>query len=142
MQAAHFAYRRVQTETASPGQLIAMLYDALLRNLGKVESGLEARDLEAAHEPLMRAQDIVLELISSLDMEADGDAGALARQLAPLYEYLYHRLLDASLNKDVDAVREVSGLVSPMRDAWWTALEQISQHTASAPTGGEVRRGE
>lgn len=134
MQAAGYdTYQRIQAETSSPGQLIALLYDAMLRSLARAESGLEQRDIEGAHAPLLRAQDIVLELIASLDTDAAGEAGAIARQMAPLYEYMYRRLLDASLQKDVAAVREVRRLILPVRDAWTTALRGISQQAAAAP---------
>jgi len=131
--AGYDTYQRIQTETASPGQLIALLYDAMLRSLERAQAGLEQRDLETAHAPLLRAQDIVLELMASLDVDAAGEAGAIARQIAPLYEYMYRRLLDASLKKDVAAVKEVRRLVQPVRDAWITALETVSQHAAAAP---------
>lgn len=137
------AYQRVQTETSTPGQLIALLYDAMVRSLDRAKEGLQTRDLESAHAPLLRAQDIVLELISSLNMDDEGEAGAMARQLAALYEYMYRRLLDANLRKDVEAVDEVRRLIAPVREAWTNALEQLSRQAASAPisstTGG--RRG-
>lgn len=130
-------YQRVQAETSSPGQLIALLYDAMLRSLDRARHGLEERDLEAAHGPLLRAQDIVLELISSLNTDDKDDAGALASQLAPLYEYMYRRLVDANLHKDVEAVDEVRRLIVPVRDAWSNALEQLSRQAAvGAPIGG------
>jgi flagellar secretion chaperone FliS len=132
MQSAHQAYRRMQTTTASPGELIALLYDALLRNLMRAEGGLGAHDMEEAHTALLRSQDIVLELISSLDTDAEGDVGSLARQLAPLYEYVYRRLLDASLHKDAAPLAEVRRLVQPVREAWAFALEQLAQDAASA----------
>jgi len=132
MQSAHQAYRRMQTTTASPGELIALLYDALLRNLSRAEGGLSTHDMEEAHTALLRAQDIVLELISSLDTGAEGDVGSLARQLAPLYEYMYRRLLDASLHKDTTPLAEVRQLVQPVREAWAFALEQLAQDAASA----------
>ncbi|MCK9486269.1 MAG: flagellar export chaperone FliS [Dehalococcoidia bacterium] len=137
---AHQTYRRMQTATATPGELISLLYDALVRNLSRAETGLEARDLEQAHAALLKAQDIVLELISSLDTGAEGDPGQMARQIAPLYEYMYHRLLDASLHKDVEPVAEVRRLVQPVRDAWRLALEQVAAQAAAAPLM-EVRRG-
>lgn len=137
MQAAHQTYRKMQTETASPAQLIGMLYDALLRNLQRAETGLTAHDIEPAHHALMRAQDIVLELISSLDVRAGGEAGDLARQMSPLYEYMYRRLLDASLRKDGAPVAEVHSLVIPLRQAWIVALEQLATQAAS----GGVREG-
>lgn len=139
-QSAHQTYRRMQTATASPGELIGMLYDALVRNLTRAESGLEARDIEQAHQPLLRSQDIILELIASLDTNAAGDSGQIARQLAPLYEYMYHRLLDASMTKDAVPVAEVRRLVQPVREAWRNALEQVAAHAAASPIS-EARRG-
>ena len=127
------AYQRMQAETSTPGQLIALLYDAMLRSLDRAQAGLEQRDLESAHAPLLRAQDITLELISSLSVDDEGEAGVMARQLAPLYEYMYRRLLEASVRKDVSAVEEVRRLILPVRDAWANALEQVSRQAASAP---------
>lgn len=140
MQSAHQTYRRIQTATASPGELIALLYDALVRNLAHAETGLQAKDLEQAHRALLKSQDIVLELISSLDTDAAGEAGQMARQLAPLYEYMYRRLLDASIRKDAEPVVEVRRLVQPVREAWRHALEQVASQAAASPLM-EVRRG-
>ena len=140
MQSAPQTYLRMQTSTASPGELIAMLYDALLRNLSRAEGGLESRDIESAHHALLRSQDIVLELMASLDLEAEGEAGSIARQMAPLYEYLYRRLLDASVHKETAPIAEVRRLVQPVREAWRFALEQVAQQSASAPRM-EDRRG-
>jgi flagellar protein FliS len=131
MQAGYHTYQRMQTETATSGQLIALLYDAMLRSLTRAEGGLEERNLQQSHEALLRSQDIVLELIASLDTGAEGDVGAMARQMAPLYEYMYHRLLDASLHKDVEAVREVRRLILPVRDAWSNALSQFARDAAT-----------
>ncbi|MGE3855631.1 MAG: flagellar export chaperone FliS [Dehalococcoidia bacterium] len=138
------AYQRVQAETSTPGQLIALLYDAMVRSLDRAKAGLEQHDLESAHAPILRAQDIVLELISSLNMDDDGEAGAMARQLGALYEYMYRRLLDASLHKDGEAIDEVRRLITPVREAWANALEQLSRQAASAPVApvmGGGRRG-
>lgn len=137
------AYQRVQAETSTPGQLIALLYDAMVRSLDRAKAGLDQHDLESAHAPLLRAQDIVLELISSLNVDDAGEAGAMARQLGALYEYMYRRLLDASVHKDAAAVDEVRRLITPVREAWSHALEELSRQAASAPvaSGTGVRRG-
>jgi flagellar protein FliS len=114
-------YRRIQTETSSPGELILMLYDALLNDLQHAESDLTQHHWEPAHTSLVRAQEIVLELIASLDM----DAGEIARQLAPLYEYQYQRLLEANVQKNPKPVTEVIGLVRPLREAWMNAVRKV-----------------
>lgn len=138
-QVAHDTYLRIQTETASPGQLIIMLYDALLRSLGRAEQAIARCDIEAAHASLLRSQDVILELIASLDMDAAGDAGVMARKMAPLYEYIYRRTLDASLQKDVTPVREVVGLIMPLRAAWQSALDTLANEAGAATM--EARRG-
>ncbi len=135
--AASGAYLRVQTETASPGQLIAMLYDALLRSAARAEAAIAQGKLEEAHASLLRTQDLILELIASLALDADGEAGALARQIAPLYEYVYRRTLDASLRKDAAPLREVVRLITPMRAAWQSVLDCVAQ--AGPVTTGATR---
>ena len=120
MQTAGYGmYQQIQTETSSPGELLLLLYGALHRKLLQAETALEARDWEAAHPPLLLAQEIVLELTASLDMES----GELAEQLAALYDYCYRRLVDANVKKDPDAVREVQGLTRPLREAWTSAVQ-------------------
>ncbi len=131
-QAAQNTYLRIQTETASPGQLVIMLYDALLRDLARSEQALMRADIEGAHASLLRCQDVILELIASLDIAGEGEAGVLARQMAPLYEYIYRRTLDASLRKDVGPVQEVVRLVTPLRQAWQVALESLALEAGGA----------
>lgn len=115
------AYQRIQTQTSSPGQLVVMLYNALANDLRRGESALLRDDGEETHRALVRAQDIVMELMASLDREQGED---LATQLADLYQYIYQRLLDANVTKDVDAVREVASLITPLRQAWIHAVEE------------------
>lgn len=145
MQAAHQTYRRMQTATASPAELIGMLYDALVRNLTRAEVGLQSHDIEESHQALLRSQDIILELIASLDTDGEGEVGGIARQLAPLYEYMYRRLLDASLQKDTAPIVEVRILLQPVREAWRYALAAIATQAATRGVAGsgrtEARRG-
>jgi flagellar secretion chaperone FliS len=127
LQAAGYsAYKRVQTETASPGELVLLLYDALLNDLTRAEERLAARDLEKAHRSLVRAQEILLELIASLDM----NAGDIARRLAPLYEYQYQCLLDANVRKDARPVAEVIRLITPLRNAWTQVIRNSQAASA------------
>ncbi len=135
-QAARGAYLRIQTETASPGQLVVMLYDALLHSLTRAEEAIARAEVEDANASLLRAQDVVLELIASLNLDADDEAGAMARRIVPLYEYLYRRTLDASLRKDAAPLREAVRLVTPLRAAWQSALETLAGEGGVVATGG------
>jgi flagellar protein FliS len=127
--AGYGAYRRIRTETASPADLILQLYDGLLNNLQRADNAMaETHDLAAANAALLRAQDIVAELVASLDM----DAGEIAEQLADLYQYVYRRLIEANLQKDRAAVAEVSRLMGRIRDAW---AQIVSTAPAAAAAG-------
>jgi flagellar protein FliS len=112
------AYRRVQAETAAPADLVLMLYDGLLRNLARGERAIGEGRHGEANNALIRSQEIVLELIASLDHEADGEGGALSLRLASVYEYCYRRLVEANLRKQAAPAREVATLVGRVRDAW------------------------
>ena len=114
MQAVGYgAYQRVQAETSSPGELVVLLYDALLKNLRRALAGFDANESERVNDGLTRAQDITLELRASLNPESE-----LAEQLVPLYDYMFRQLIHANTRKERAAVDEVIGLVTPVRDAW------------------------
>ncbi len=111
--------------TASPGQLLVMLYDRLVVDLTHAEEALRASDRSTASERLMHAQDIVSELRGSLDVTMwEGAAG-----LAQLYGFLFSRLIRANVRADADLVAECRGLVEPLRDAWREAL--VATRTAA-----------
>ena len=112
--------------TASPGQLLVMLYDRLVVDLTQGEESLRSGDRTTAAERLMHAQDIVSELRGSLDVTSwDGAAG-----LAQLYGYLLTRLIKANVQADPEIAAECRGLVEPLRDSWREAL--VATRTAAA----------
>lgn len=108
-------------ETVSPGRLVVMLYDRLVQDLVVAEAALAARDLKAASDNLVHAQDIVLELRSGLDVTAWSGAPGLAQ----LYVFIYDQLVAANVSKDAERVVQVRGLVEPMRDAWAEAARSL-----------------
>ena len=88
-------YQRTQIETADQGKLLLMLYEGALRFLGRARKALQDEDPEASNNNLVRVQDIVAELMASLDLEA----GEVAASLFRLYEYM-HYLLTGQYQKD------------------------------------------
>jgi flagellar secretion chaperone FliS len=100
--------------TASPARLLVMLYDRLVLDLQRAEQSLLAHDRAAASEHLQHAQEIILELWTSLDLEAwDGAPG-----LANIYSFLVTELVRANVAGDAAGVAACQGLVGPLRDAW------------------------
>jgi flagellar secretion chaperone FliS len=105
--------------TASPGRLVTMLYDRLVRDLVAAEAALAAADLEGANNNLIHAEEIVWELAAGLDPTKWSGGPALAA----LYQFMLAELLDANVKKDAAKVIAVRGLVEPLADAWHQAAE-------------------
>ena len=105
--------------TASPGRLVTMLYDRLVRDLVAAEAALDTADLEGANYNLIHAQEIVWELAAGLDPTKWSGGPALAA----LYQFILAELLDANVKKDADKVASVRSLVEPLADAWHQAAE-------------------
>ena len=107
-------YLQDSVNTASPGKLLLMLYDRLVLDLIQGEEALRAGEREQAHERLTHAQEIILELRTSLDVDAWSGAPALAN----LYGFLLTELIGANVQKDAYRVASCRTLVEPLRDAW------------------------
>jgi flagellar secretion chaperone FliS len=116
MTAPHLRDRYLQdsVSTASPAKLLLMLYDRLVLDLGQAEQGLHAGEHETAYEKVIHAQEIILELRTSLDVDAWSGAPALAN----LYAWMLTELIGANIGRDAERVAAVRGLVEPLRDTW------------------------
>jgi flagellar secretion chaperone FliS len=114
--------------TASPGRLVTMLYDRLVRDLVAAEAALGTGDLEAANNNLIHAQEIVWELAAGLDPTKWSGGPALAA----LYQFMLAELLDANVRKDAAKVASVRSLVEPLADAWHQAAELAPATSAFA----------
>jgi flagellar protein FliS len=119
-------YRANAVLTASPGQLVLMLYDGALKALAIAREGFAQPEedisrIQIINTQLMKAQAILSELQSGLNMEAGGD---FARTMYRLYDYHNSRLVEANIRKQVEPVIEVERLVRELRDAWAQMLTQ------------------
>jgi flagellar protein FliS len=111
-------YQRTQTETASPGQLIVMMYNGAIRFLTIARQKIDARDVPGAHTNLLRAQEIILELMINVDV----GVGPVARNLFDLYEFMHRHLVKANCDKDSGKIEEVIGLLRELVPAWEQAI--------------------
>jgi flagellar protein FliS len=106
--------------TASPGELLLMLFDGAIRFARQAQEHLRQGDLEAANSKLIRVQDIVSELNLSLDLSV----GEIAVNLQQLYTYIYDRLVQANIRKDPEIVEEALVLLMELRDTWEQVVAQ------------------
>jgi flagellar secretion chaperone FliS len=112
--AAPNAYRESAVLTATPEQLVVMLYDGANRFL--TQSAIAMREGRAglAGEKLRRAEAIIDELLATLDMSV----GEIAERLQALYLFFKDHLMAARLGQDAAKVDEVARLMRELRSAW------------------------
>ena len=124
------SYRQVATKTATPGQLVLMLFDGALRFLDKALIGFDLDDpLDsnlAINNNILKAQEILRELNMSLNMEKGGE---FANTMRRLYNYYDLQLSQSNLQKDPAGVQLVIRLLSVIRGAWAEMLSGNSANT-------------
>ena len=112
-------YKKTAVNTASKEQILLMLYDGAIKFLHKAKLALETKDIEQIHINLTKAERIITEFQSTLDME---NGGRFAEELYARYEYLNNRLFLANIKKRTDYVDEVLKHLTELRDTWREAI--------------------
>ena len=127
------AYRQVATLTATPGQLVLMLYDGAIRFLEQARVGFTRDDPlefnQTINNHVIKAQAIINELNLYLDMEQGGDC---ARNFRRLYDYLDRRLQESNQRKEEAGILDVIRRLTVLRNAW---SEMLQKGPDDAPAG-------
>lgn len=122
-------YRKTTVETLSPAKLLLMLYDGALNSMRSAQKAIEEKDIPQAHKQLTKAQDIVTELMATLNMDIP-----ISHQLYALYDYIHNRLIEANLNKDSEIIDEACQFISELRDAFAQAARETGGPRVQNPT--------
>lgn len=109
------AYQEASVTTESKGRLIVMLYDGAIKFMRLAIRDIEAQNHEAKGRYINRAQDIINELNTVLDMEAGGE---IAENLRKLYLFMSRRLSEANVKRDPQMIREVITLMEELNRGW------------------------
>lgn len=111
-------YQQQSVMTASPGELVVMLYNGCIRFIKQAIECINGKDLMGAHNAIIRAQDIIVEFMSTLDMKYE-----ISHNLLALYDYLHRRLVEANVKKDTAILEEVLTFMTELRDTWAEAVK-------------------
>ena len=132
------SYKAQSVQTASPGKLVLMLFDGYLRFTTAAVNSFEETDLtkknEGINNNLIKAQNIVTELQSSLDMSVPGE---LPGTLYRLYDYVLHQLQQANLQKKPEPIAEADKVIAELREAWAEMLIQNPTEGGSTPSDSQ-----
>ena len=118
-------YKQNTVNTSTPQELTLMLYNGLVRFLKLACQGIEEADIEKANNNIIKSQNIILEFMSTLDMQYE-----ISEELFSLYEYMNRRLLEANIKKDKQILEEVTGYAEELRDTWAQAMKLAKQQDA------------
>lgn len=115
-------YQRSKILTASPAELTLMLYEGAIKFGNIAVEAIEAKDIEKAHENIMKVQRIIQEFRSTLDMKYP-----VAQDFENVYSYLAARLFEANIRKDAEIMREVIEHLRTMRETWIEVMKKNKQ---------------
>lgn len=117
---AYSIYQQNEVLTASKGKLLLMLYDGAIKFLKFADAAIDEKDLENANKNICKAQDIISELMVTLNMDYE-----ISKSLYALYDYMKYRLIQANIKKDKQMIDEVIEMLADLRDTWQKAMTML-----------------
>jgi len=121
-------YQKGAVNGASPLQLVIMLYDGAIRFMEAGKFGMEHKDLEIQNKNLQKAQRIVMELMSCLDMEKGGE---IAKNLLALYTYVLNELVEANVGDRREPIDRCIKILADLRESW-VEVDKMTRFPATA----------
>ncbi|GHV94592.1 flagellar protein FliS [Spirochaetia bacterium] len=134
-------YKETRIKTASQGQLIIMLYDEAVKQLDKALELLGVNSsgkkdpgkIEQIGKAVMKTEEIITELMVSLDFEQGGE---ISQNLFSLYTWFNRELLEANIKQDIQRVTVVRNMLNELRDAWHKIAAKNAAETANREVVG------
>ena len=113
-------YQQNAVTTSSPQELTLMLYNGCIKFIRLAAMAMEKKNIEAKNTNILKAQNILQELRSSLNMEIE-----LSQSMDSLYDYMISQLVSANINNELATLKEVEELAEDFRNTWKEAMEQM-----------------
>ncbi|NCN11110.1 MAG: flagellar export chaperone FliS [Leptospira sp.] len=125
------AYKANEISTVSQSRLIVMLYEGAMRFLKIAKESMTPRKYDIVNNNIIKAQDIITELMLSLNLE---EGKEVASNLLSLYVYMKKRLLEANMRKDTKIIEEVVELLTQLKTAWDELDRKEVSNQSSSPS--------
>jgi len=123
---AQYTYQATQISTATKEQLLLITYDIAIRSCRMAEAALDekskAYDYDIAHREIVRAQDVIRELMVTLNTDKGGE---MAQNLMRLYDFMYQQLLEANIKKEAKNIQSVLVMLEELKSTWEEALMKL-----------------
>ncbi|WP_022850052.1 flagellar export chaperone FliS [Limisalsivibrio acetivorans] len=125
-------YIKQEVEGATKGKLVLLLYDGAIKFMKLAIIAVNEENVPEAHNNIMKAENIIYELMSTLNM----DAGEISDNLMRLYDFMIWQLIEANKTKDKQKIESVIELMASLREAW---KEVVKQEEGSGEQSGEAK---
>ena len=109
------SFKKLHVETASPVDLVIMLYDRAIVLLDKAKNEISEKQYEEKNSTLGKASDIIFELITILDKDKGGE---IATSLSSLYNFVLREITDANSSLNTKALDNAKKILSELRESW------------------------
>jgi len=133
-------YKETKVKTAGQGQLIVMLYDEAVRQMTSAvelmqmeQDKREPGRIEQINKAVMKTEEIITELLVSLDFDQGGE---ISKNLFSLYTWFNKELVEASINQDINRILTVKNMLAELRNTWNTVANQSSADVPREPAVG------
>jgi flagellar protein FliS len=120
-------YREQSVLTAGPGELVLMLYDGCLKQIRLARLAINENMAPERNNALQKAQEIVSELINTLDFDYE-----LSDSLYALYDYFLNELITANVENSTNRLDSIESLLVELRDTWEQMVKQQKSGSGSA----------
>src|SRR5690606_21250502 len=117
------AYKKTSVKTASKEKILLMLYQAAIKNCRLAISAIENKELAKKGESIGKLQDIVIELVNSLDHEV---GGSVSKELESLYDYILHASTQANIKIDKEPLEGCLNVLTTLYGGWVEAVKNMN----------------
>lgn len=124
------AYQQSSVQTASPAQLVIMLYDGAIRFTRAGVEAIHNQKYDVANTSLKKAQSIINELIASLNFDY-----AISHDMVRIYEYMLHLLIQANMKKQPEFAEEALGYLQDLGETWRQSAKAVLSNHQSTTVG-------
>ncbi|BAI80064.1 flagellar protein FliS [Deferribacter desulfuricans SSM1] len=126
-------YLKNEIEGATKGKLVLLLYDGTIKYMKLACKYIDEKNIPEAHMNIVKAENIIYELMSTLNME---EGGEIAENLLKLYDFMVYQLIMANKDKDKSKIESVIKLMMVLREGW----KQIVEKEEKADTSEVVKK--
>jgi flagellar secretion chaperone FliS len=106
-------YKAQEVNTANPVTLVIMLYSGCIKQLKLADIAVQKKKYEDAHKSFIKAQDILMELIMSLDLRYE-----ISKDLMSIYTFVYDEVVKMTLSKNTEKIEQYIKILYNLRESW------------------------